>query len=57
MNTLEVLNFNPGKVMVHPRVLAWQNDLEHEELMKGLEHDDGCWSDMNADEAQGAFWD
>jgi hypothetical protein len=42
--------------MVHPRVLAWQNDLEQEELMKGLEHDGGYWSDIDADEAQGAFW-
>ncbi|KIJ07606.1 hypothetical protein PAXINDRAFT_158369 [Paxillus involutus ATCC 200175] len=56
MNTLEVLNFIPSKVMVHPRVLAWQNDLEQEELMKGLEHDGGYWSDIDADEAQGAFW-
>ncbi|KIJ68804.1 hypothetical protein HYDPIDRAFT_25059 [Hydnomerulius pinastri MD-312] len=52
MATLEVLNFHASKVMVHPRVLAWHNDMEQEDL----EHNRGDWSDMDADEAREAFW-
>lgn len=45
------------RVMVHPRILAWHNDLEEQELlMKGLDHTREEWSDMDADEAQEAFW-
>ncbi|KAF8446332.1 hypothetical protein L210DRAFT_861072 [Boletus edulis BED1] len=57
METLEVLNFDPIRVMVHPRILTWHDDLERQELsMKGLDHAGDEWSDMDADEAQEAFW-
>lgn len=31
MDTLQVLNFNPSKVMAHPRVLDWNQELQHDE--------------------------
>lgn len=40
--------------MVHPRILAWHNDLEQQKSsVKGLDHE---WSDMDDDEAQEAYW-
>lgn len=43
--------------MVHPRILAWHNDLEQQELLtKGLEHAGEGWCDMEADDAQEASW-
>ena len=42
--------------MVHPRILAWHNNLEQQESLKGMDHAGDEWSDMDADEAQQAFW-
>lgn len=43
--------------MVHPRILAWHNDLEQQELsMKGSEHDGEEWFDMDVDDDQEGFW-
>lgn len=37
--------------MVHPRILAWHNDVEQQELlMKGLENAGEEWPDMDADD-------
>lgn len=45
------------RVMVHPRILTWHKDLEPQKiLMKGLDLGGDEWSDMDADEAQEAFW-
>lgn len=43
------------RVMVHPRILAWYNNLEQQELLKGLECSGEDWPDMDADDAEGAF--
>jgi len=52
MDTLEVLNFQPSKVMAHPRVLAWQatwmKDQESESCSSGTQDED---TDMDCDEA------
>ncbi|EGO02747.1 hypothetical protein SERLA73DRAFT_176100 [Serpula lacrymans var. lacrymans S7.3] len=50
MESLEVLNFHPSKVMAHPRVLAWHDDLDHEVDM------DPDFDEMDADDAVDAFW-
>jgi hypothetical protein len=43
--------------MVHPRILAWHNGLEQQEsLTKGLNHVGDEWSDMDADDAEEAYW-
>ena len=44
--------------MVHPRILAWHSEVERQESStKRLDHTWDDWSDMDADEAQEAFWD
>ena len=41
--------------MVHPRILAWHNDLEQQEMLM-KDHAGDEWFDMDADEVQEAFW-
>jgi len=36
--------------MVHPRVLAWHDDMEREALVDQM-HVDDAWEDMDGDEA------
>ncbi|OJA18310.1 hypothetical protein AZE42_09348 [Rhizopogon vesiculosus] len=55
MSTLEVLNFHPNKVMVHPRVLDWHDDMESEALIDQLYVDDVS-EDMDREETREAYW-
>ncbi|KAH7929348.1 hypothetical protein BV22DRAFT_1002926 [Leucogyrophana mollusca] len=50
MSTLEVLNFHPEKVMAHPRVLAWHDDIEREN------ENDLDDFDMDDDDVVEAYW-
>lgn len=58
LDTLEVYNFNPSKIMVHPRVLNWHEDIEREEVMTVETHDEeeSCCTEMDMDEAAEAYW-
>lgn len=55
MSTLEVLNFHPNKVMVHPRVLEWHNNMECEMMSDQMYVDDESEA-MDRDESREAYW-
>jgi len=54
MKTLEVLNFQPTKVMAHPRVLAWQRGFERDGI-----HclDDELGDEMDNEEAMMSYYE
>ncbi|KAL4068373.1 ATP-dependent DNA helicase PIF1 [Scleroderma yunnanense] len=57
LDTLEVYSFHPSKIMVHPRVLDWHEDIEREEIMTGVhDSDEDCSDEMDMDQAMEVYW-
>jgi len=54
MQTLEVLNFQPTKVVAHPRVLAWHKEFEQDD-MHSL--DDELCDEMDSEEAMMHYYE
>jgi len=52
LETLEVLNFEPSKVMAHPRAVEW-----HHTWLPDEEHPaSNYWDEMDSDEAIASHW-
>ncbi|KAF9458729.1 hypothetical protein BDZ94DRAFT_1269897 [Collybia nuda] len=52
MENLEVQNFEPSKVMAHPRVLAWHKFWS----CNSINLDDPSFDEMDTEEAISQYW-